>query len=46
VAHLVNMVMNVLFNDSGSWLDFMCIAAVVEEGIRWCMVEEVLTGQN
>jgi hypothetical protein len=29
VVHLVNMVMNVLFNDSGSWLDY--IAPVVDE---------------
>jgi hypothetical protein len=29
VVHLVNMVMNVLFNDTASWLDF--IASVVDE---------------
>jgi len=28
-VHLVNMVVNVLFNDSGIWLDF--ISPVVEE---------------
>ena len=29
MAHLVSMVMNVLFNDSDSWLDY--IASVADE---------------
>jgi hypothetical protein len=35
---------NVLFNDSGSWLD--SIASVVDKWIMLCIVEELLTGQN
>jgi hypothetical protein len=37
-------VMSVLFNDSGSWLDF--ISPVVDQWIMLCVVEEVLTGQS
>jgi hypothetical protein len=44
VVHLVNMVVNVLFNDSGSWLDF--IAYEVDELIMLCIFEELLTGQK
>ena len=43
-VHLVHMVMNVLFSDYGSWLDF--IAPVVDEWVMLCIVEEVLTAQN